>query len=62
MLMCYVYAFSLHRESPDMIMGDERLIFEVVLSHEHMSPSVWVTCLPSFVTDLVVTKLMLSEG
>jgi hypothetical protein len=32
MLMCYVYAFSLHREYPDMILGDEHLIFEVVLS------------------------------
>jgi hypothetical protein len=32
MLMCCVYAFSLHLESPDMILGDERLIPEVVLS------------------------------
>jgi hypothetical protein len=32
MLMCYVCAFSLHRESPDMILGDEALISEVVLS------------------------------
>jgi hypothetical protein len=29
--MC-VYAFSLHRESPDMILGDKPLISEVVLS------------------------------
>jgi hypothetical protein len=28
-----VYAFSLHRESPDMILGDKPLISEVVLSH-----------------------------
>jgi hypothetical protein len=32
MLMCCVYAFSLHRESPDTILGDKRLISEVVLS------------------------------
>jgi hypothetical protein len=32
MLMCCVYAFSLHRESPDMILGDKPLISEVVLS------------------------------
>jgi hypothetical protein len=32
MLICCVYVFSLHLESPDMIMGDERLILEVVLS------------------------------
>jgi hypothetical protein len=31
MLVC-VCAFSLHRESPDMILGDEPLISEVVLS------------------------------
>jgi hypothetical protein len=30
--MC-VCAFSLHRESPDMILGDKPLISEVVLSH-----------------------------
>jgi hypothetical protein len=28
-----VCAFSLRRESPDMILGDKPLIFEVVLSH-----------------------------
>jgi hypothetical protein len=32
MLMCCVCAFSLHRESPVMILGDEPLISEVVLS------------------------------
>jgi hypothetical protein len=32
MLMCCVYAFSLHQESPDMILGDECLIYDVVLS------------------------------
>jgi hypothetical protein len=32
MLMCCVYAFSLRRESPDMILEDEPLISEVVLS------------------------------
>jgi hypothetical protein len=31
MLMCCVCAFSLHRESPDMILGDKPLISEVVL-------------------------------
>jgi hypothetical protein len=30
-----VCAFSLHRESPDMILGDKSLISEVVLSHLH---------------------------
>jgi hypothetical protein len=30
MLICYT--FSLHREFPDMILGDESLIFKVVLS------------------------------
>jgi hypothetical protein len=29
--MCCVCAFSLHRESPDMILGDKPLISEVVL-------------------------------
>jgi hypothetical protein len=34
MLMCVcVCAFSLRRESPDMILGDKPLIYEVVLSH-----------------------------
>jgi hypothetical protein len=28
-----VCAFSFHRESPDMILGDKPLIYEVVLSH-----------------------------
>jgi hypothetical protein len=32
MLICCVCVFSLHRESPDMILGDEPLISEVVLS------------------------------
>jgi hypothetical protein len=32
MLMCCVCTFSLRRESPDMILGDEPLILEVVLS------------------------------
>jgi hypothetical protein len=32
MLMCCVCVFSLHRESPDMILGDKSLIFEVDLS------------------------------
>jgi hypothetical protein len=31
--MCCVCVFSLHRESPDMILGDKPLILEVVLSH-----------------------------
>jgi hypothetical protein len=31
-LFVCVCAFSLHRESPDMILGDKPLIFEVVLS------------------------------
>jgi hypothetical protein len=31
-LFVCVCTFSLHRESPDMILGDKPLIFEVVLS------------------------------
>jgi hypothetical protein len=45
MLKCCAYAFSLHRESPDMIMGDKPLISKVVLSqasfraeHDGMQP------------------------
>jgi hypothetical protein len=34
MLMCCVCSFSLHRESPDMILGDKSLILEVVLSQD----------------------------
>jgi hypothetical protein len=33
--MCCVCAFSLHQESPDMILGDEPLNSEVVISHMH---------------------------
>jgi hypothetical protein len=32
-LFVCVYAFSLYRESPDMILGDKPLISEVVLSY-----------------------------
>jgi hypothetical protein len=35
-LYAYLYCicvFSLHRESPDMILGDKSLISEMVLSH-----------------------------
>jgi hypothetical protein len=32
MLVCYVCTFSLHRESPNIILEDEPLISEVVLS------------------------------
>jgi hypothetical protein len=38
-LFVCVCAFSLRRESPNMILGDKPLIFEVVLSHKHNS--VW---------------------
>jgi hypothetical protein len=31
--MCCVCVFSFRRESPDMILGDKPLIYEVVLSH-----------------------------
>jgi hypothetical protein len=34
-LFVCVCAFSLRRESPDMILGDKPLIFEVVLSQPH---------------------------
>jgi hypothetical protein len=30
--MCGVCIFSLHQESPDMVLGEKPLIFEVVLS------------------------------
>jgi hypothetical protein len=32
MLMCCVYTFSLHRESLNLILGDEYLLSEMVLS------------------------------
>jgi hypothetical protein len=38
-----VYAFSLRRESPDMILGDKPLISEVVLSHSPRASWVGVT-------------------
>jgi hypothetical protein len=41
--MCYVCAFSLHRESPDIILGDEPLISEVVLSHFTNSRSYFIS-------------------
>jgi hypothetical protein len=43
-LFVCVCAFSLRRESPDMILGDKPLIFEVVLSHtarERAPSAVW---------------------
>jgi hypothetical protein len=39
-LFVCVCAFSLRRESPDMILGDKPLIFEVVLSHQPLSPPI----------------------
>jgi hypothetical protein len=43
--MC-VCAFSLRQESPDMILGDEPLISEVVLSHKLSYSFVedWIFC------------------
>jgi hypothetical protein len=38
-LFVCVCAFSLHRESPDMILGDKPLIFEVVLSQSSSAAS-----------------------
>jgi hypothetical protein len=38
-LFVCVCAFSLRRESPDMILGDKPLISEVVLSHSH---TIWL--------------------
>jgi hypothetical protein len=46
MLMCCVCAFSLHRKSLDMILGDEPLIFEVVLSHNLVKCCVPPRCHP----------------
>jgi hypothetical protein len=40
-LFVCVCAFSLRRESPDMILGDKPLIFEVVLSHVFSTASTW---------------------
>jgi hypothetical protein len=34
MLMCYVCVFLLHREYPDMILGDKPLIYGMVLSQK----------------------------
>jgi hypothetical protein len=39
-LFVCVCAFSLRRESPDMILGDKPLIFEVVLSHHGTRSSI----------------------
>jgi hypothetical protein len=38
-LFVCVCAFSLRRESPDMILGDKPLIFEVVLSQQALHPT-----------------------
>jgi hypothetical protein len=55
-----VCAFSLHRESPDMIFGDKPLISDVVLSHScrcrpcrRRSPSRWCHCHQSGVTGWI---------
>jgi hypothetical protein len=59
-LFVCVCAFSLRRESPDMILGDKPLIFEVVLSQSVAVPDMWPTTLvlgcnhtiPAFLTAL----------
>jgi hypothetical protein len=46
-LFVCVCAFSLRRESPDMILGDKPFIFEVVLSQyptKILDQQDWVTC------------------
>jgi hypothetical protein len=37
--MCCVCVFLLHRESPDMILKDKPVIFEVLLSHQYLQNS-----------------------
>jgi hypothetical protein len=44
-LFVCVCAFSLHRESPDMILGDKPLIFEVVLSQNSCNNSLFRPCM-----------------
>jgi hypothetical protein len=44
-LFVCVCAFSLRRESPDMILGDKPLIFEVVLSQPSTSSSILVVAI-----------------
>jgi hypothetical protein len=43
MCVC-VCAFSLHQESPDMILGDKPLISEVVLSHKNRHKISFCAC------------------
>jgi hypothetical protein len=47
-LFVCVCAFSLRRESPNMILGDKPLIFEVVLSHLHSDKIITV------ISDLIL--------
>jgi hypothetical protein len=60
MLMCYVYAFSLRRESLDMILRDEPRISDVVLSHSPLAKPFALGALSSTSTALVVVTRPLS--
>jgi hypothetical protein len=63
-LFVCVCAFSLHRESPDMILGDKPLIFEVVLSQrrpEDAAPRVG-TRAPDFGFIIGIRRILLRIG
>jgi hypothetical protein len=54
-----VCAFSLHRESPDMILGEKPLISEVVLSHPTIAHMVLVHERTALSLDALVTAHVL---
>jgi hypothetical protein len=55
-LFVCVCAFSLRRESPDMILGDKPLIFEVVLSHARAPNARYKNALGAVVTAHVLNS------
>jgi hypothetical protein len=57
MLMCCVCAFLLHRESPDIILGDEPLISVVVLSQTR---NCYFMVLPIFYVSFWTTRAPLT--
>jgi hypothetical protein len=55
-LFVCVCAFSLRRESPDMILGDKPLTFEVVLSHLSLESSSTTLSMSSFVKGVTISS------
>jgi hypothetical protein len=58
--MCCVCVFSLRRESPDMILGDEPLISEVILSQKAL-PSIIQYLLSLFLPSLYLILHKLAD-